>query len=135
LAPYLRLFARSSSKSWKFQFSEKSIIAEKLHTVTLGMSAFGGTLGHSAMSDLSWQCAAKQTSVERCAWIWIRSTRLNSTSTNQKPPGFAGRFFVSQILIAYSPLPKRRDHHPARRGWVSLVVSDPGCAGAGAGSG
>jgi hypothetical protein len=41
----------------------------------------------------------------------------------------------------YSPLPKRRDHHPARRGWVSVsvsvVVSDAGSAGAGdaAGSG
>jgi hypothetical protein len=49
--------------------------------------------------------------------------------SNKKPPGFAGRFLVSQILIVYSPLPKRRDHHPARRGWVS-VASEAGSAGA-----
>jgi hypothetical protein len=44
---------------------------------------------------------------------------------NKKLPGFAGRFFISKIRTVYSPLPKRRDHHPARRGWVS-VVSDAG---------
>jgi hypothetical protein len=48
----------------------------------------------------------------------------------KKPPGFAGRFLRLKIL-AYSPLPKRRDHHPARRGWVSVVVSaDAGSADA-----
>ena len=61
-----------------------------------------------------------------------RSRRVSHFSTNQKPPGFAGRFFRFANRIAYSPLPKRRDHHPARRGWVSLVVSEAGCAGAGA---
>jgi hypothetical protein len=35
----------------------------------------------------------------------------------------------------YSPFPKRRDHHPARRGWVSVVVSEAGWAGAGAADG
>jgi hypothetical protein len=63
-------------------------------------------------------------------------TRPNSISSKQKPPGFAGRFFRLAIQIVYSlPLPKRRDHHPARRGWVSLVASEAGSAGAGAGGG
>jgi hypothetical protein len=62
----------------------------------------------------------------------------------KKPPGFAGRFFVSQSLIVYSPLPKRRDHHPARRGWVSVApeagaseagASEAGAAGAGGAGG
>jgi len=42
------------------------------------------------------------------------------------------------MTTSYSPLPNRRDHHPARRGWVSVVVSEAGwLAGAGdaAGSG
>jgi hypothetical protein len=52
----------------------------------------------------------------------------------QKPPGVAGRFFYCTGSIAYSPLPKRRDHHPARRGWLS-VVSEAGSAGAEAGGG
>jgi hypothetical protein len=53
-----------------------------------------------------------------------------------KTARFAGRFFRLRIQIAYSvPLPKRRDHHPARRGWVSLVASEAGSAGAGAGGG
>jgi hypothetical protein len=57
-------------------------------------------------------------------------------SSKQKPPGFAGRFFRLRIQIAYSvPLPKRRDHQPARRGWVSLAASEAGSAGAGAGGG
>jgi hypothetical protein len=34
--------------------------------------------------------------------------------------------------LFYSPLPKRRDHQPARRGWVSVVVSAAGSAGAAA---
>src|SRR5204863_299634 len=34
--------------------------------------------------------------------------------------------------ICYSPPPKRRDHHPARRGWLSPVGSCAGSAGAGA---
>jgi hypothetical protein len=42
-----------------------------------------------------------------------------------------------QIQMIYSPLPKRRDHHPARRGWVSVVSEAGSAAGAGlaAGSG
>src|SRR6478735_4308865 len=55
--------------------------------------------------------------------------------TKQKPPGFARRFFRLTYRICYSPLPKRRDHHPARRGWVSVVVSEAGSAGAGPGEG
>ena len=61
---------------------------------------------------------------------WRRRSRRGSRFPNRrKPPGFAGRFFVSEIWQAYSPLPKRRDHHPARRGWVSVVVSAAGCCG------
>src|SRR5258706_5888557 len=30
------------------------------------------------------------------------------------------------MTTSYSPLPNRRDHHPARRGWVSVVVSETG---------
>src|SRR5258707_1421745 len=30
------------------------------------------------------------------------------------------------MTTSYSPLPNRRDHHPARRGWVSVVVSEAG---------
>jgi hypothetical protein len=37
-------------------------------------------------------------------------------------------------IMLYSPLPKRRDHHPALRGWLSPVASGAGSAGAGAGS-
>jgi hypothetical protein len=53
----------------------------------------------------------------------------------KKPPGFAGRFFRFTNRIAYSPLPKRRDHQPALRGWVSVVVSELDSAGAGAAAG
>jgi len=53
----------------------------------------------------------------------------------QKPPGLAGRFFHFRNRLSYSPLPKRRDHHPARRGCVSVVVSAAGWAGGGTGAG
>src|SRR5260221_9715010 len=59
----------------------------------------------------------------------------------KKPPGFAGRFCHLTRERCYSPPPNRRDHHPARRGWVSVVVSELGrstgacSAGAGAGDG
>jgi len=45
-----------------------------------------------------------------------------------------GGFFIAQDRLLYSPLPKRRDDHPARRGWLS-VVSEAGSAGAEAGGG
>jgi hypothetical protein len=68
--------------------------------------------------------------------IEVVATLGLSISEKQKPPGFAGRFFVFTKLASYSPPPKRRDHHPARRGWVSVAVSEVGCsAGAGAGAG
>jgi len=43
-------------------------------------------------------------------------------------------FFDPKSRGAYSPPPKRRDHHPARRGWVSVAVAACG-AGSGAGAG
>ena len=35
--------------------------------------------------------------------------------------------------LSYSPLPKRRDHHPARRGWVSPDAGAADSSGAGVG--
>ena len=62
--------------------------------------------------------------------------RAELISTKQKPPGFRRAVFRFANQMRYSPLPKRRDHHPARRGWVSVVVSDAGSgAGVGAGGG
>jgi hypothetical protein len=56
--------------------------------------------------------------------------------TKTKTARFCRAVFHFTNQIAYSPPPNRRDHHPARRGWVSVVVSEPGCsAGAGAGDG
>jgi hypothetical protein len=68
---------------------------------------------------------AVSTSLENAAGIgkWAASRELNRC--NKKPPGFAGRFVLQ--TCCYSPPPKRRDHHPARRGWVSVVVSEAGC--------
>jgi hypothetical protein len=57
---------------------------------------------------------------------------VRRSAAKQKPPGFAGRFFRLAMLIVYSPLPKRRDHHPARRGWPSSLAAEAGSAGAGA---
>jgi len=62
--------------------------------------------------------------------------RAELISTKQKPPGFRRAVFRFANQMRYSPLPKRRDHHPARRGRVSVVVSDAGSgAGVGAGGG
>jgi hypothetical protein len=61
------------------------------------------------------------------------ATRLIQFSAKQKPPGCAGRFFRLKSQMSYSPLPKRRDHHPARRGWASVVASGAGAGSAGAG--
>jgi hypothetical protein len=47
--------------------------------------------------------------------------------TNKKTARFCRAVFRFTNRICYSPLPKRRDHHPARRGWVSLVVSESDC--------
>src|ERR1700738_53603 len=56
----------------------------------------------------------------------------HSTKTGR----FSGRSFCFTNQLCYSPPPNRRDHHPARRGWVSVVVSEPGrSTGAGAGDG
>jgi hypothetical protein len=51
----------------------------------------------------------------------------------KKPPGFAGRFFFSNSVRGYSPLPKRRDHQPALRGAASSAAEGAGSAAAGAG--
>jgi hypothetical protein len=48
---------------------------------------------------------------------------------NKNRPVLPGGFFLLNGRI-YSPLPKRRDHHPARRGWGS--DSGAGCSGSGA---
>jgi hypothetical protein len=45
--------------------------------------------------------------------------------SQQKTARFCRAVFVSRVFF-YSPWPKRRDHHPARRGWVSVVVSAEG---------
>jgi len=54
-------------------------------------------------------------------------------------PVLPGGFSFQKSKTAYSPLPKRRDHHPARRGCVSVVpesgasevdASETGAAGA-----
>src|SRR3954447_11729636 len=50
----------------------------------------------------------------------------------KKTARFAGGF--SYLKPCYSPLPNRRDHHPARRGGASVVVS-AGPAGAGLAAG
>jgi hypothetical protein len=61
-----------------------------------------------------------------------RAELIDETKTARFSPG--GFSFRNQMR--YSPLPKRRDHHPARRGCVSVVVSDAGSgAGVGAGGG
>jgi hypothetical protein len=66
----------------------------------------------------------------------LQEVLIGISGTQQKPPGFPDGLFVSQTSFCYSPPPNRRDHHPARRGWVSVVVSEPGrSAGAGAGDG
>src|ERR1700737_980212 len=89
------------------------------------------------MSDLDRDGLQKRTSAKRWPSIEIREcTPQIRFSTKQKPPGFAGRFFRLTNRISYSLLPKRRDHHPARRGWVvSVVASEAGGAGAGAADG
>src|SRR6266851_8165646 len=60
-------------------------------------------------------------------------TRMYGGVGGEEPRGSPLSRFTNRIC--YSPLPKRRDHHPARRGWVSVVVSEAGWAGAGAGDG
>src|SRR5580704_11161377 len=44
-------------------------------------------------------------------------------------PVLPGGFRLAYRIV-YSPLPNRRDHHPARRGWVSSVAAGAGSAGA-----
>jgi hypothetical protein len=51
-----------------------------------------------------------------------------------KTARFARAVFHFPRLRAYSPPPKRRDHHPARRGCAAAVDSDAGC-GTGSGVG
>jgi hypothetical protein len=53
----------------------------------------------------------------------------------QKPPGFCRAALRFTNQSPYSPLPKRRDHHPARRGWVSVAVSEAGWAAGAGGAG
>src|SRR5260221_671079 len=65
--------------------------------------------------------------------IGFTGTRPNSTFDKTKPPGFARAVFRFTNQISYSPLPKRRDHQPARRGWVSSAA--PGAVSAGVGAG
>jgi hypothetical protein len=54
---------------------------------------------------------------------------------NKNRPVLPGGFFVSQFLMVYSPLPKRRDHQPALRGWPSSVAAETGSAAGADGSG
>jgi hypothetical protein len=62
-------------------------------------------------------------------WIWYYC--LNSIPGKTK----TARFCRAVCWFCYSPLPKRRDHHPARRGWLSFVAAGAGWAGAGAADG
>jgi hypothetical protein len=52
--------------------------------------------------------------------------------TKQNRPVLPGGFSFSNS-VSYSPLPNRRDHHPARRGWLSSEASGAGSAGVRAG--
>ena len=55
-------------------------------------------------------------------------------ATQTKTARFCRAVLLFRSRCRYSPLPKRRDHHPARRGWPSSAASGPGagCGGAGA---
>src|SRR5882724_7631713 len=66
----------------------------------------------------------------------FRSARRNSVFDfdETKTARFCRAVLLFRSPCCYSPLPKRRDHHPARRGWPSSAASGSGagCAGAGA---
>ena len=84
---------------------------------------------------------AAQSSSRRIAGLQACQPTAGAQSNFHKKnrPVLPGGFSVLQTLArkcasaAYSPLPKRRDHQPALRGWVSVSVSEAVCAGAEAG--
>src|SRR5450631_1734297 len=70
----------------------------------------------------------------RLADLALRVHVLIQLLTKQNRPVLPGRLFRLTNQNCYSPLPKRRDHQPARRGWVSSVDSGAvSSAGGGAG--
>jgi hypothetical protein len=54
--------------------------------------------------------------------------------THEKTARFCRAVFLFQKSACYSPPPKRRDHQPALRGWVSSVVVPPAAGSAAAGA-